>query len=324
MPLDTDEKDFATPYHHLQIPYHSLMSMAKIRTAVIPAGGLGTRILPATKVLPKEMLPVADKPLIQFAVEEAAASGLERIIFVIGPGKSLLAEHFQRNESLENILLRQHRNAAAEQIRKLSMLAEVRTVWQETPLGLADAIRCARPLIDNEPFAVILPDALIDSEVPCTRQLMDCHDTHPGCIIATQLVESSEVNRYGILDLTPIREPNGNVSRVNTLIERPQPKSVTSRHGIFGRYILEPDIFPCIEKISSGFGGELQLTDALALCCRQFPVYACQFAGTHYDAGSKLGFLQASIAYALKDPELEQPLRDYLLSLCSTETATSV
>ena len=301
------------------------MSKARIRTAVIPAAGLGTRILPATKVLPKEMLPVADKPLIQFAVEEAAASGLETIIFVIGPGKNLLAEHFQRDESLENILLQQRKSAAAEQIRRLSMLAEVRTVWQETPLGLADAIRCARPLIDNEPFAVILPDALIDSEVPCTRQLMDCYETHPGCIIATQLVESSEVNRYGILDLTLIREstPNGKVSRVNSLTERPQPKSVSSRYGIFGRYILEPDIFSCIEKTTPGFGGELQLTDALALCCGQVPVYACHFAGKHYDAGSKLGFLQASIAYALKDPELEQPLREYLLSLYPTETATS-
>jgi UTP--glucose-1-phosphate uridylyltransferase len=301
------------------------MNTSKIRTAVIPAAGLGTRFLPATKALPKEMLPVAAKPLIQLAVEEAAASGLETVILVVGAGKDLLAEHFQRNVSLENVLLRQGKSTVLEQIRRLSAIAEVRTVWQESLLGLADAIRCVRPLIANEPFAVILPDALIDSEVPCIRQLMDCYETHPGCIIATQLVDSSEVNRFGILDLTPIRDSSrdGNMSRVNSLVERPQPESVSSRHGIFGRYILEPEIFSCIEKTRPGFGGELQLTDALALCCSQVPIYACHFAGKHYDAGSKLGFLQASIAYALKDPELEQPLREYLLSLCPVETAKS-
>jgi UTP--glucose-1-phosphate uridylyltransferase len=298
------------------------MSKTKIRTAVIPAAGLGTRVLPATKVVPKEMLPVGDKPLIQFAVEEAAASGLETVIFVLGPGKNLLAEHFQRDEVLEEILRKHGKNVAAERIRSLSALAEVRTVWQESPLGLADAIRCAQPLIENEPFAVILPDALIDSEVPCTRQLMDCYETHPGCIIATQLVDSSEVTRFGILDLTPIRDSrcNRRVSQVNSLVERPQPKSVSSRYGIFGRYILEPEIFSCIERTRPGLGGELQLTDTLALYCRQLPIYACHFAGKHYDAGNKLGFLQASIAYALKDPELERPLREHLLSLCPLET----
>lgn len=301
------------------------MSKTKIRTAVVPAAGLGTRVLPATKVVPKEMLPIGGKPLIQFAVEEAAASGLETVILVLGPGKKLLADHFQPDEVLEGILRKQGKDAVAEQIRGLSRLAELLTVWQENPLGLADAIRCAQTLVENEPFAVILPDALIDSEVPCTRQLMDCYETHPGCIIATQLIESSEVNRFGILDLKPIRDSNrpGRLSKVNSLIERPQPATVSSRYGIFGRYILDPAIFSYIENTRPGFGGELQLTDALALYCRQLPIYACHFAGRHYDAGNKLGFLQASIAYALKDPELDRPLRDHLLSLCSAETAKS-
>ena|ERR1700680_2007354 len=301
------------------------MSKSKIRTVVIPAAGLGTRFLPATKVVPKEMLPIADKPLIQLAVEEAAASGLQNVILVIGAGKSLLAEHFERNVPLENVLLEQGRSAAAEQIRRLSTIAEIRTVWQETPLGLADAVRSARSLIADEPFAVILPDALIDSVVPCTRQLMECYEEHPGCIIATRMVDSSEVNRFGILDLVPMRDSscNGRVSRVNTLIERPQPASVVSRHGIFGRYILEPEIFSCIERTHPGFGGELQLTDSLLLCCGKVPIYAYNFEGKHYDAGSKLGFLQATLAFALKDPELAPPLLNYLLSLPAVEGAKS-
>lgn len=301
------------------------MSKSNVRTAVIPAAGLGTRFLPATKILPKEMLPIIDRPLIQFAVEEAAASGLEKVILVIGPGKTLLEGHFKRNIILEDILLRQGKIEIAEQIRRLSTLADIQTVWQESPLGLADAVRSARSLIADEPFAVILPDALIDSSVPCIRQLMECYEKHPGCVIATRKVESSEVSRFGILDLMPMMDPccEGRISRVNTLIERPQPSSTTSRHGIFGRYILEPDIFSCIERTRPGFGGELQLTDSLLLCCGHAPVYAYLFEGRHYDAGSKLGFLQATLAYALKDPELELPLRQYLSTLERMENAKS-
>jgi UTP--glucose-1-phosphate uridylyltransferase len=299
------------------------LRQSKVRTAVIPAAGLGTRFLPATKVVPKEMLPVHDKPLIQFAVEEAAASGLENVILVIGEGKNLLAEHFRRNTSLEDSLLRQGKTELAEQIRRLSAIADIRTVWQQSPLGLADAIRSARPLICDEPFAVILPDALIDSATPCIRQLINCYEQHAGCIIATGIVDSSEVSRFGILDLVPMIDSccRGRVWRVNALVERPSPATVTSRHGIFGRYILEPEIFSCIERITPGFGGELQLTDALMLCCSQAPVYAYEFAGTHYDAGSKVGLLKASLAYALKDCESEQGLRECLATLESLEGA---
>lgn len=293
------------------------MSSRRIRKVVIPAAGLGTRFLPATKVVPKEMMPIAGRPLIQFAVEEAAASGLELVILVIGRGKSLVAEHFQRDVRLESILLQRGNHEDAELIRRLSELAEVRTVRQEAPLGLADAIGRARSLIGDEPFGVILPDALIDAAVPCLRQLMDCYEKHPGCVVATQAVDPSEVDRFGILDVVPVPDPcyGGRVLRVISLTERPQPASVSSRYGICGRYILEPDIFPCIERTLPGLGGELQLTDSLLLCSNRVPLYAYRFEGNHYDAGNKLGFLKATLAYAVKDPNLSQALRDHLAAL---------
>jgi len=293
------------------------MTAQKIRKAVIPAAGLGTRFLPATKAVPKEMLPIAGKPLIQYAVEEAAASGLETVVLVIGRGKTLLAEHFHRNFHLEKILNERGRKDDADALRRLSEMIEVRTVWQEHPLGLADAIRSARSVVGDEPFAVILPDALIDSPVPCTAQLMACYEKHPGYVIATQTVAPDEVARFGILDVVPMPDPccGGRTLRVLSLTERPKPGSVLSLHGIFGRYILEPEIFSSIEHTGPGFAGELQLTDALLVTSGRAPVYAHRFKGNHYDAGNKLGFLQAALAYALKDPELAQPLREYLAAL---------
>jgi UTP--glucose-1-phosphate uridylyltransferase len=180
-----------------------MTSTSGIRKLVIPAAGLGTRFLPATKVVPKELLPIAGKPLIQFAVEEAAASGIETVILVISSGKGLLAEHFNPNPHLENLLRARGNAQAAELVRRLSELAEIRTVWQDSPLGLADAIRCARASVGDEPFAVILPDALIDSDRPCIGQLMACYENHPGCVLATQLVELADVGRFGILDVIP-------------------------------------------------------------------------------------------------------------------------
>ncbi len=293
----------------------AMTSSSRIRKVVIPAAGLGRRFLPATKVLPKEMLPVAGRPLIQFAVEEAAASGIETVILVIGKGKNLLKEHFRTDVELESVLMQRGYHEDAELVHRISQLAEIRTAWQQAPLGLADAVRSARSLVGDEPFAVILPDALIDSEVPCIGQLMDFHARHPGCVIATRKVDSSEVERFGIMDVIPMQDPSGGrVLRVNSLTERPRP-GPSPRYGIFGRYILEPEIFAAIERTYPGFGGELQLTDALLVCSSSVPLYAYPFAGTHHDAGSKLGFLQATLAYALKDPELAQPLREYLAAL---------
>jgi UTP--glucose-1-phosphate uridylyltransferase len=288
-----------------------------IRKAVIPAAGLGTRFLPATKCVPKELLAIAGKPLIQYAVEEAAASGIETVILVVSRDKHLVAEYFQRNLPLERALEHCGKPDHAALLRRLSDLAEIQTVCQESPLGLADAVRCARACVGSEPFAVILPDALIDAGVPCLRQLQLCYQNHPGCVVATQTVLPEEVGHYGILKLHALPEVagNGRTWRVSSLIEKPQPGSVDSRFGIFGRYILEPEIFACIDRLAPGLGGELQLTDALQARATQAPLYAYHFEGQHYDAGSKLGFLQASIAYALKDPEIAGPLREYLAAL---------
>ena len=293
------------------------MTAHAIRKVVIPAAGLGTRFLPATKVVPKEMLPLAGRPLIQFSVEEAVASGIETVIFVLSEQKSLIPQYFSRDLPLETVLAQRGQCEMAQAIRHLSELAEIRIAWQERQLGLADAIRCARALIGDEPFAVILPDALIDAPLPCIRQLMNCYERHPGCLVATQTVELSEVGRFGIVDVAALADPccQGRTLRVNFLIERPQRDQVTSCYGIFGRYILEPDIFSDIDRTSVGFGNELQLTDSLQLYSRTRPVYAYRFEGKHYDAGNKWGFLQATVAYSLKDPELGPPFREYLAGL---------
>jgi UTP--glucose-1-phosphate uridylyltransferase len=302
------------------------MKTPRIRKVVIPAAGVGTRSLPATKVVPKELLPVAGKPLIQFAVEEAVASGIETVILVLSRGKSLVTDHFQRNAGLEKLLLQRGQVEELEQIIALSAQAEVITVWQEAPRGVADAIRCARPVVGEEVFGVILPDALIASTRPCIRQLIDCHQKYSGCVIATREVGFSEIRRFGMLEVTPLSSsdsPN-RVFRVNSLVERPEPDSAPSRYGIFGRYILEPEIFECIDATVAGFGGEMQITDSLALCSRQSRVYACCFEGAHYDAGDRFGFIQANIEYSLKDPIVSCQLKHYLtnLDLKSLSTAS--
>jgi UTP--glucose-1-phosphate uridylyltransferase len=290
---------------------------SRIRKVVIPAAGIGRRFLPATKVIPKEMLPVAGRPLIQFAVEEAAASGIETVILVIGKGKKLLREHFHRDVPVENLLSKWGYPEDAEAIRKLSQIADIRTAWQHSPLGLADAVRSARALVGDEPFAVILPDAVIDSIEPCIGQLMSCYERHPGCVIATRLIKAAEIERFGVLKLIQMRDHccAGRTARVNSLVERPRAGTTTSRYGIFGRYILEPGIFDAIEQTHAGFGGELQLTDALLTSSSSSALYGYRFVGEHYDAGSKLGFLQANVAFAMKDPQMAAPLRKYLATL---------
>jgi UTP--glucose-1-phosphate uridylyltransferase len=290
----------------------------KIRKAVIPVAGLGTRFLPITKSVPKEMLAIAGKPLIQYAVEEAAASGIETVILVVGKGKRLLTEYFRESPALEDLLIQRGRVAEAEALRKLTQLADIRTVWQDFPHGLAHAIGCARSQIGDEAFAVILPDVLMDSTIPCTRQLIDCHERHHrGCVVATRLVDPCDVERFGILDVVPVLDSgfSGQVFRAISVTERPKPEQAKSRYGVFGRYILEPEIFDCIDRIRPGFGDELQLSDALMRYSNQFPVLGFCFEGAHYDAGDKFGFLQASIEYALKDPAISDRLRRQLAAL---------
>jgi UTP--glucose-1-phosphate uridylyltransferase len=285
-----------------------------VRKVVIPAAGLGTRLLPATKVVPKELLPISGRPMIQFAVEEAVASGAELVILVVSEAKSLIVQHFSRNLELETLLTRTGRAQQSQALCRLAQMVEVRTVVQEAPLGLADAVGKTRSLIGAEPFAVILPDALIDSEVPAIAQLARCYEKYPGCIVATRRVSPSEVEGFGILDLVVLRDCDSDARtfRVMSLTERPSRGAASSDYGIFGRYILEPEIFDFVDSAQPGFGGELQLTDALERYSRQMPVYAYEFAGRHYDAGSKLGFLRATLAFSRKDPELGPPLSEYL------------
>lgn len=282
---------------------------------MIPAAGLGTRFLPATKVVPKEMLPIAGRPVIQLAMEEAAASGIEAVLLVVGPGKDLIAEHFRRNRGLEDALVRRGRTEDAKAIRHLSELIKIETVWQEKPVGLAHAIGLAESFVSGEPFAVILPDALIDAEVPCVRQLIDCYSRYQGCIVATQLVQPEEVERFGIVEVGRPVVSLPRISRISSLFERPAPGVTRSRLGIFGRYILLPQIFDFITGLKPGRGDELQLTDALSLCAKSIPLYAYSFEGQHFDVGSKLGFVQATISYALREPNLAGPLTDYLARL---------
>ncbi|MBV9182329.1 MAG: UTP--glucose-1-phosphate uridylyltransferase [Acidobacteria bacterium] len=298
--------------------------MASVRKVVIPAAGLGTRFLPATKVLPKEMLPVAARPLIQYAVEEAALSGAESAIIVVAPGKDLVVRHFERNLSLEQVLALRGSSDDVQQIRRVSELVEIRTVQQDQPLGLAKAIAVARPLIGDEPFAVILPDALIHADIPCVRQLIKCYEQLGSSIVATQQVDPSEVSQFGIIDVLPLSHQGqmDKLFRVTGLQERPLPTEARSRYGIFGRYVLEPYIFSCIDETPLGRGGEFQLTDALALYSARKPLYAYRFEGSHYDAGSKLGFVEASLAYALRDPEISNSLRQHLLRLGASFSST--
>src|SRR6266536_608492 len=292
------------------------MACKQIRKAVIPAAGLGTRLLPFTKRAPKEMLPIAGKPLIQIAVEEAAASGIETVVLVINESKQILAEHFRHDTSLEQDLERRGKSSEAASIRALSVLADIRTVFQASPRGLADAVACAHSAVGDEPFAVILPDVLIDSDVPAMRQLLNCYEKHAGCVVATRLVDPAEVGQYGIL--TPLQWQDsccsGHTLRIGAVTERPRPGTVTSRYGILGRYILAPEIFSCIAQTPPGLAGELQLSDAIALCSRRVPLYAYLVEGLHHDSGGLLGYLQAELAYGLKNPEFQGPLRKQLAS----------
>jgi UTP--glucose-1-phosphate uridylyltransferase len=288
----------------------------KITKAVIPAAGLGTRMLPATKVVPKEMLPVASKPLIQHAVEEAAAGGIETIILVTRREKPALQEHFNRDSELEFFLESRGKKEEAKLLRRLSNLVQVRSVPQDEPRGLGHAIGCARHLVGEEPFAVLLPDVIIDAAEPCTKQLIRAYAEHPGSFIAIREVEPEELGRHGVVRVEdPHDASNGRMLRAISLVEKPTLKSALPQFGIFGRYILEPQIFTQIENTPPAKDGEVQLTDALDRMCRRTPVYGFRFEGKHYDAGHYIGFLKANIELALKDPELQRPLTQYLLQL---------
>ena len=293
------------------------MSAAKVRKAVFPAAGLGTRFLPATKALPKEMLPVVDKPIIQYGVEEALHSGIRNIVIVTGRGKSAIEDHFDVGFELEHVLTSRNKAELLSQARQVSNLADVAYIRQKEPLGLGHAVSRAQELVGQEPFAVVLPDDVIDSATPCLRQLIDVYECFNAPVLAVMEVPKESISSYGCIDAESVSY-NGStdhVFRIRDLVEKPKPGEAPSNLAIIGRYILTPDVFDCIGKVEPGAGGEIQLTDALRLLLRRRPIYAVKFEGKRYDAGDKLGFLQATVAFGLERPDLRDGLRRYLNGL---------
>lgn len=284
----------------------------RIRKAVLPAAGLGTRFLPATKAQPKEMLPIVDKPTIQYVVEEAAASGIEDIIIVTGRGKNAIEDHFDRSLELEIALERKGKDGQLKEIQRISELASFCYVRQKEPLGLGHAILVARALVGNEPFAVLLGDDIIDAEVPCLRQMISVFDKYRSSIIAVQQVPREETSSYGIIDHKPVED---SVYRIEDLVEKPTPDTAPSDLAIIGRYILTPEIFDALEQTLPDEGGEIQLTNGLRILLRTQAIYGLAFRGRRYDAGSKLGFLKATVQFALKRPDLAPGFRSYLKTL---------
>jgi UTP--glucose-1-phosphate uridylyltransferase len=284
----------------------------RIRKAVLPAAGLGTRFLPATKAQPKEMLPIVDKPTIQYVVEEAVASGIEDIIIVTGRGKNAIEDHFDRSLELEIALERQGKGEQLLEIQRISELTSFCYIRQKEPLGLGHAILVAKALVGNEPFAVLLGDDIIDSEVPCLRQMMSVFDRHHSPVIAVQQVPREETSSYGIIDPKSVED---SVYQILDLVEKPSPETAPSDLAIIGRYILTPEIFEALEHTLPDERGEIQLTNGLKLLLRRQALYGLAFHGRRYDAGSKLGFLKATVQFALNRSDLAPAFRAYLRSL---------
>jgi UTP--glucose-1-phosphate uridylyltransferase len=290
---------------------------SRVRKAVFPAAGLGTRFLPATKAQPKEMLPLVDKPLIQYGVEEAVASGMQNIIIVTGRGKTAIEDHFDVSFELEHLLEIKQKKDLLQQVRSISDMIDVCYVRQKEALGLGHAVLCARELVANEPFAVVLSDDVIDAEIPCLRQMLDIYDFFGASVVALMEVPRDKISAYGVVDADPV-DHNGagnRVYRIRNLVEKPKPDEAPSNLAIIGRYILVPEIFSSIENVEQGALGEVQLTDALRHLLRSRPIYGYKFEGKRYDAGDKLGFLMATVEFAMKRPDLGQPFREYLRSL---------
>ena len=287
----------------------------QIRKAILPAAGLGTRFLPATKAQPKEMLPLVDKPLIQYVIEEAVAAGIRNITIVTGRGKNAIEDHFDVSYELEHILEERGRLAQLGEIRRISNMVNLSYVRQKEALGLGHAVLMAREVVGDEAFAVMLGDDIIEADRPCMRQMMDLFEKLQASIIATCEVPFSEVSQYGILLGYPLEEYGQRVFRIQDMIEKPTAGEISSNLAVIGRYILTPEIFGLLEKTGRGQGQEIQLTDAVRLLLEQQPVYAFMFDGTRYDAGDKLGFLKATVEFALRRHDLGQQFRDYLKTL---------
>jgi UTP--glucose-1-phosphate uridylyltransferase len=291
-----------------------MASHQKIRKAVFPAAGLGTRFLPATKAQPKEMLPLVDKPIIQYVIEEAIASGLTSIIIVTGKGKNAIEDHFDVSYELERHLAQRGETHLLEQVRAISSMISVSYVRQGEQLGLGHAVLQARDLVGDQPFAVMLGDDIIDSAIPCMRQMVNVYESYGGPVVAVQRVPRSDICAYGVIDGAPEGD-SGRLFRIRDMVEKPRAEDAPSDLAIIGRYILTPEIFDDLEKTPRGTGGEIQLTDGLRRLGQRRPLYGYRFEGVRHDAGNKLGFLKATVEFALKREDLGGPFRDYLKSL---------
>ena len=290
---------------------------AKVRKAVFPAAGLGTRFLPATKALPKEMLPVVDKPIIQYGVEEALNSGIQNIIIVTGRGKSAIEDHFDVSFELEYLLESRKKKDLLAIVRGITDMINVAYIRQKEALGLGHAVLRASELVGDEPFAVVLADDVIEAETPCLRQLLDIYNFFSTPVLAVMEVPRESISSYGCIDADPVMHNGSNdrVYRIRDLVEKPKASEAPSNLAIIGRYVLTPDIFESLQTIDPGSGGEIQLTDAIRHLGRSRPIYAYRFEGTRYDAGDKLGFLKATVEYALRRHDLGGPFREYLKGL---------
>ena len=285
-----------------------------VRKAVFPAGGLGTRFLPATKVIPKEMLALVDKPIIQYGVEEAIASGIEHIIIVTGRGKSAMEDHFDLSFELDATLERRGKHELLDVSRSVATMSRSSYVRQKDPLGLGHAVLCARHLVGDEPFAVILPDDVIDAQVPCLKQMIDVFDEKHGSVIATMTIDGPSISAYGVLAGSADAK-NPCIYNCTGMVEKPRFEDAPSNHAIIGRYILTPRVFDLLEQTKPGAGGEIQLTDGIKALLKEEKVFGFTFDGKRYDAGDKFGMLQATVQFALKRPEFADKFRDYLKSL---------
>ncbi len=284
----------------------------KIRKAVFPAAGLGTRFLPATKSSPKEMLPLVDKPLIQYVVEEAVASGIESVIIVTGRGKSAIEDHFDISFELEHLLRERGKHQELEQTRAISEMARVSYVSQREALGLGHAIFQARDLVGREPFAVMLSDDIVDAHVPALRQMLDVYEKYDAPVLGTMQIAGEAISRFGVIDAEQVGE---RVYRIKDMVEKPPFEEAPSDLAIIGRYILTPDIFGALEETQRDSTGEIQLTNGLKRLLRTRPLYACEIDGVRHDTGNKLGFLKAVVYFALRRPDLSEEFRDYLRSI---------
>ena len=285
----------------------------KIRKAIIPAAGLGTRFLPATKAQPKEMLPIVDKPTIQYIIEEAVASGIEEILIITGRSKKCIEDHFDKSVELELELEKSGKEQMLKMVREISDMVDIHFIRQKEPRGLGHAISCAKTFVGNEPFAVLLGDDIVYNEgKPCLKQLIDCYDEYKTSVLGVQTVEAKDVNKYGIVNGIHIED---RVYKVKGLVEKPPVEEAPSNVAILGRYIITPQIFKILEETKPGKGGEIQLTDALLNLISEEAMYAYDFEGTRYDVGDKLGFLKATVEYALRREDLRDGFIEYLNTL---------